>query len=59
MKQANKQVGGYARAAALTPERRKEIARNAVLKRWANAVENKSPAVTLVSNPEGYTNETP
>lgn len=59
MKQANKQVGGYARAAALTPERRKEIARNAVLKRWANAVENQSPKVTTVSNPEGYQNETP
>ena len=37
MKQKNKQTGGYARAASLTPERRSEIARNAVLKRWAIA----------------------
>ena len=37
MKQANKQTGGYARAASLSPERRSEIARNAVLKRWAIA----------------------
>jgi hypothetical protein len=28
--------GGNARKAALTPERRKEIARKAVLKRWQN-----------------------
>ena len=39
MKQTNKQAGGYARAASLTQERRSEIARNAVLKRWAIAGE--------------------
>lgn len=27
-------VGGHARAKALTPDRRKEIARNAALARW-------------------------
>lgn len=31
--------GGPARAAALTPERRKEIARKAVAARWAKATE--------------------
>ncbi len=35
MKQANKQIGGFARSAALSPERRKEIAVQAVTKRWA------------------------
>jgi hypothetical protein len=41
MKRADKQAGGFARAAALTPERRTEIARNAVLKRWANRTDVK------------------
>jgi hypothetical protein len=39
--------GGKIRAARLTPERRREIARNAVLARWAKAKEkapqNKRP----------------
>lgn len=30
-------LGGKARSAKLTPERRKEIARNAARKRWASA----------------------
>lgn len=36
MKRADKQIGGFARAAALTPERRQEIAILAVKKRWEN-----------------------
>lgn len=59
MKQTNKQAGGYARAASLTPERRTEIARNAVLKRWSKAGEKNSPEVPVVHNPEGYKDETP
>jgi hypothetical protein len=42
--------GGKIRAARLTPERRREIARNAVLTRWAKAKEkaqqNKPPNKT-------------
>lgn len=34
-KRSDKQAGGFARAAALTPERRSEIAKEASLKRWA------------------------
>lgn len=33
-KRADKQAGGFARAAALTPEQRSEIARKGGLKRW-------------------------
>lgn len=35
-KRSDKQAGGFARAAALTPERRSEIAKEASLKRWEN-----------------------
>lgn len=34
--------GGKARAAKLTPEQRREIAKRAAAKRWAKAKENKS-----------------
>lgn len=44
-KRADKQIGGFARAAALTPERRKEIALNAITKRWAVKKAGDNPAV--------------
>ncbi|WP_428098410.1 histone H1 [Candidatus Rariloculus sp.] len=31
-----RQIGGYARASRMTPERRKEIAKKAAAARWAN-----------------------
>lgn len=46
MKRADKQIGGYARAAALTPERRKEIAQHAVQTRWANRTDVKKGAAS-------------
>ena len=42
--------GGLRRAARLTPERRKEIARKAVLTRWAKAKNLKYPAVGIRSS---------
>lgn len=55
MKQPNKQVGGYARAAALTPERRREIAVNAVTKRWENVAKKAGyyPGTDLLETPDG------
>jgi hypothetical protein len=35
-------AGGPARASKLTPDRRKEIARNAALTRWAKKINNDS-----------------
>lgn len=42
MKRADKQAGGFARAAALTAERRTEIAREAGRKRWLLRDEKKA-----------------
>lgn len=55
MKQANKQIGAYARAAALTPERRKEIATNAVNKRWENVAKRDGyyPGTDLLETSDG------
>lgn len=56
MKRVDKQPGGFARAAALTPERRSEIARLAVQKRWANAAEKKAgnaPALDVLETING------
>jgi hypothetical protein len=50
MKRADKQAGGFARAKALTPERRTEIARNAVLKRWANRTDEKKAGLAPASD---------
>ncbi len=41
----HKQAGGYARAAALTPERRAEIARTAAQTRWAKKKAGETPAI--------------
>lgn len=51
-KQSSKQKGGFARAAALTPERRKEISRNAVLKRWAKYADEKKAGINPASEVE-------
>lgn len=40
---ANRAAGGYARAAALSPERRREIARAALAVRWAKHKEGTTP----------------
>lgn len=45
-KRADKQIGGFARAKALTPERRSQIARDAVVKRWANRIDEKKGAAS-------------
>lgn len=60
MKNASKQLGGFARAAVLSPERRKEIAQSAAKKRWDNyMVEKKAgeyPASSEAAiTPEGNT----
>ncbi len=47
-KRTDKQAGGFARAAALTPERRSEISRNAVMARWAGHVKKAGEVPALV-----------
>lgn len=58
MKRADKQIGGFARAAALTPERRIEIARNAVAKRWANRTDVKKGLEAPLDGVEALTQST-
>lgn len=41
----HKQAGGFARAAALTPERRAEIARTAAQARWSKKKAGEAPAI--------------
>lgn len=47
-KRADKQPGGFARAKILSPERRSEIARDAVNKRWAGHVKKAGVIPALV-----------
>lgn len=43
-KNERKAIGGTARSLALSPERRKEIAQQAALKRWGSSAQSKKPA---------------